>query len=61
MKTYQITFRLNGIIDTRYVSVGQTNLVYDELEFSIIHRLKKELSIKISDSLEIIKIQEYQE
>lgn len=59
MKTYQVTYRLNGKIDTHFVSVGMIDLEFEELQFSIIHRLRSDLLIKLNDNLEIINIQEY--
>jgi len=46
-------------IDTHFVSVGKTNLEYEELQFSMIHRLRSDLLIKLNGNLEIRNIQEH--
>jgi len=59
MKTYEVTYKLNGVVDTYFVSQSETNLSFELTKFSIIHTTKTNLLVKNDDDFEIINIQEY--
>lgn len=59
MITYKVTYRLNGLVDTYFVSQTQTNLSIELTKFSITHTMKSNLAINVNDDFEILHIQVY--
>ena len=55
-REYQIKFRLNGKIDTYYVTATEANYTESEIKGSVIQTTKKELNINKEDDFKIINV-----